>query len=302
MVPTNNFQKLSQQGHRLFLHFHLMLWRWYRPAYCTGISSAMHSRNVANMFWIHIPVCFLEEVPWYRFWLRFSRKYSSLMILFIFQLFQASNSQYCQETSHDNIYFTFILYDHSPLTIDTRQMCFHRYTALWYTAVYDVCHMQDTCLLARILFGACYFFSLSSCRIEAHATSTGFIKYLLGTFCRECDRDVIFLDTPLIFFAVCRVGCVCSADSFMLWWFKVYICNLSYYHHQIGSMKFSHSFHTCVCVRLTRSCLGDPKNIFVTYPIIIIKSGVWTFPTVFIFVHGCVFQVDVPSYYLNCFI
>ena len=97
MVPTNNFQNLSQQGHRLFLHFHLMLWRWYRPPYCTGISSAMHSSNVANMFRINIPVCFREEVPWYRFWLRFSRKYCSLMILLIFQLFQASNSQYCQE-------------------------------------------------------------------------------------------------------------------------------------------------------------------------------------------------------------
>ena len=55
---------------------------------------------------------------------------------------------------------------------------------------------------------------------------------------------------------------------------------------------------TCgfLSVELAHSSLCDREDIFMIHLIIIIKSEVWTYPIVVIFLRGCVPEVVVPSY------
>ena len=57
----------------------------------------------------------------------------------------------------------------------------------------------------------------------------------------------------------------CSADPLRFWWSGGYMCDLSYCHHQIGSIDLSHYCHNfrwpCVCGGYTIIfCHIDPKK------------------------------------------
>ena len=47
-------------------------------------------------------------------------------------------------------------------------------------------------------------------------------------------------------------GCLCSTGPFQFRWLEGYICSLCYYHHQIGSMNFTHCYNIFSVV----VCLG----------------------------------------------
>ena len=68
------------------------------------------------------------------------------------------------------------------------------------------------------------------------------IKCLSDIVCRVYEYDRAYsLSYPL----QNTWGCVFPVDPFPLWWLREYICTLSYYHHQVGSLNY----HQLVRVR-----------------------------------------------------
>ena len=93
-------------------------------------------------------------------------------------------------------------------------------------------------------------------------TGTQHTKCLPGIFCLECVYDGVSSLCYCYLFCILW-GSMVSTDLFEFRWLKRYICNPSYYHHQIRSIHF---------------------------------------PIVFIFFHVCVSNVAVQSYSVICYI
>ena len=81
------------------------------------------------------------------------------------------------------------------------------------------------------------------------------VGYILSRVCLKCSQFLAV--TFSIFFTICGVVCTLKW-RFKFRWPRGYICNSSYYHHQIGSINLSHYCHIfpwlCVWVVCTIIC------------------------------------------------
>ena len=83
--------------------------------------------------------------------------------------------------------------------------------------------------------------SSSHCRFAHGEGARGVYEFLLGIPCRECLNVVSSLG---YLFYLCNVwGCMYTTIPFKFRGSRRYICNPSYCHKQIGSIKLSHYFH-----------------------------------------------------------
>ena len=80
--------------------------------------------------------------------------------------------------------------------------------------------------------------ALSSCKVCA----------LMNCLVMWCNNPlhIIFCQEFVLYSVnfLCNIrGCICSNDSFKLMCTKGYVCNSSYFHHQIGNIDLSHCCH-----------------------------------------------------------
>ena len=123
------------------------------------------------------------------------------------------------------------------------EMSFHRYT-FQYLCVGEVC---------IIIFGYIGYMRLRDCLI-----------WMFLCILMELHRSVTFLNIWV---------CMCSTGPFNFGWLKGKICSPSYYHHQTGSIHYSHCCHTCPWLCVWGGCTIIYYDLL--YYQIIIKSEVW---------------------------